>query len=764
MASPKPQVIVRREFELTADVTDLPLQACIIGPAGLAVTAADRDDIVEEYGLEGAWQYPQKTGFLEGADDIVSVFHDDAGHPFYNTGVVATADASSSVDLVTGAEMDENSLRVDLDDALIRIGRTTTIEAAAWPTPTCVDDLKNVVDFGTNIVSKPGYPRHEDLAVDAQVGDVVTITANSAEYVTTIIGFNTNDDGSVTQAVLSNNVSDGGSPYPATNLSILRRITNISVPKLSSVGVNWRYIDSSTSVFWGGHDGAGVSLTSDGLLLEVPELGAGEFECIAGVAYASFTAFLSDAISNEVQVAESLADIREAFGDNLNPNNPLGWAVYTAKLNSGGVPVLYIQTANQTLSEYTRAVAIAETERSCYSIVPCTEDAAIHSLIEGHISENSDPNVGRFRIGFFAPEVEETRNHTILYYTATSVLDDFPDDVYDPAGAATTAAVTVLDEDGTTVSATTTSVLIEVDTANAENPFTETQAGDLVYINAVASSWNSDTDVDLTYSSADLVARVTEVTNNDSLVAVIIEGTPTGAVTLSDTTYIQSVNSGSVVASKYAQTARGFDNERVFLVVSDRGVDGLKVNGDSVKNIYAAAAFAGLRATSAPQQPLSNVTINGFDGVNENEVLFTERDMTTMRDAGVWIVRQPKTGADAGAIFAQRQLSTSNLDIYRKEQSVTTNLDNVGFALLDGLNKYVGRLNITDGTMQLIETELGHILREKTAAASVTLGPQLSDYEIVSIERVEASLGTLKVQISLDVPLPMNTIDITLVI
>ena len=200
------------------------------------------------------------------------------------------------------------------------------------------------------------------------------------------------------------------------------------------------------------------------------------------------------------------------------------------------------------------------------------------------------------------------------------------------------------------------------------------------------------------------------------------------------------------------------------MIVSDRGVDGLKSDGSSVKNIYAAAAFAGLRATAAYQQPLSNITINGFDGVNDSEVIFTETDMSTMRDAGVWIVRQPKTGVDAGSIFAQRQLSTSNLDIYRKEQSVVTNLDNVSFALLDGLHKYVGRLNITPGTIQLIETELGHILREKTTAASTTLGPQLTDYEIVTIEQIEASLGTLKVQISLDVPLPMNTIDITLVV
>jgi len=742
--------------------------------------ASERSDIIEEYSLEGGWQAPEKTGFLAPLDDestgdtwhpIVSCFGSNVGHPFYNmpgnsneTGWIDDNDAGAILDLPDGAEIDQSSISVDIDDALIRLARTKTVEDTLFADAETPIEFKNVIDFKVNIVAKPGFPRAVELLDDAKVGDVVNLKNVPSElisYATTIIGFIANDDGSVQKAVLNNNVV--GSTETTEAVSIQRRVSNVSVPKLSTVGVNWRYVDSEKSVFWGGHDGTDpVDLTGDGVLVSASEIGTGEFECVCGVAYASYTAFLTDSVVNEISVIESIADVRAKFGDHLNPNNPLGWAVYTAKLNSGGVPVLYIQTANQTLSEYTRAVGLSEIERSCYSIVPCTEDPAIHSMIEGHIVENSDPDVGRFRIGWFAPEVEETRNHTLLYY-ADGEDANFPDDVYDPVGAHSTEGVEVLDEDGTAVTTATTSLLINA-TTDANNPFRFTGVGDLIYINASAASYNDDTDEDLTYATADLIARITSVTNDDTVEAVITVGTPSGAVTLSDETFIQSVRSGSDLAARYAQTARGFDNERIFMVVSDRGIDGLKVSGNSVKNIHAAAAFAGLRSTSAYQQPLSNVTINGFDGVNDDEVIFTERDMSTMRDAGVWLVRQPKTGVDAGEIFSQRQLSTSNLDIYRKEQSVTTNIDNISFSLLDALHQFVGRMNITPRTILLVRDSITSILREKTIAAAATLGPQLLSYEVVSIEQVEASLGTLKAQITLDVPLPMNSIDITLVV
>jgi hypothetical protein len=217
----------------------------------------------------------------------------------------------------------------------------------------------------------------------------------------------------------------------------------------------------------------------------------------------------------------------------------------------------------------------------------------------------------------------------------------------------------------------------------------------------------------------------------------------------------------AAAASKYVAVAGGFSSERVFAVVPDRGVNGLRVDGSSVKNWYVACAFAGLRSGSRPQQPLSNVELLGFDGLNITSPLFSEADLDTLRDGGIWVVRN----TNEGKIYSERQLSTSTLDLYRKEQSVTCNVDSVSFTLGDALRNLVGRVNITEETTALVEATIRQTLGTLAATnGAITVGPQLKTYEIVSITVPATAQDTLLVKIQISVPLPMNIIDITLVI
>ena len=64
MASPKPQVIVRREFELRPDVTAQPLNACIIGPASRVVSFKDHADVFESLNITDGIQAPEYTGHI----------------------------------------------------------------------------------------------------------------------------------------------------------------------------------------------------------------------------------------------------------------------------------------------------------------------------------------------------------------------------------------------------------------------------------------------------------------------------------------------------------------------------------------------------------------------------------------------------------------------------------------------------------------------------------------------------------------------------
>jgi len=749
MASPKPQVIVRREFELSPDVTAQPLNACIIGPASRVVDFLSRNDLIEGLSIQDPVDAPEYSGHVEGVTGTARVtkFITNAGDSLHGSLLATGLDASSvAVSVSSGYVIEADTVTLHAEDAFVRLARTLTQEGTTFTSADQYSTTANVIDCGVSVVTKPGFPRDSSLVDDVKVGDQVYVDA-TANTLTTVIGFQTETSGQVKRIVLANNAFTTSDTVTA--VSIRRRVSEIvNIPEIGgeTTEASWKHRVSDGKIYYGGYEEGGTTpagdLGTDGMQVNVPELGSGWFDMTSAVMYVSYTAYRND-LPMEVSTIESFSDIDDLFGTDLHPDNLLAWALWTAKSNSGAQPVHYIPTPDQQLTSYVSALAQAETERACYSIVPLSSASDVMAAVEGHVDNMSAPEEGKFRVGWFAPEI--TRGRIIESYTETLTYVD--------AG------------DGATPDAATTTVRI---TTNGVDSFKDANVGAIIYsdVNASAPAYDAFVTGDYSGNDRDEV-RITSVLNNDEVEATIVKiasgnsgvlpGTATDAVLYEDVT-------GSTLAQEYATTASGFDNERIFAVVPDRGIDGMRVNGVGVKNVHLAAAFAGLRSTSAVQQPLSNVTINGFDTLNKAEVIFSETNFSTMRDAGVWLVRQPKTGNQAGKIFSQRQLSTNNLDIYRKEQSVTTNIDNVEFALLDGLFGYVGRVNITPASIVLIQDALETILRDKTSANTATLGPQLISYEITSLEQVASSLGTLKVAVALQVPLPMNIIDLTLVI
>jgi hypothetical protein len=92
-------------------------------------------------------------------------------------------------------------------------------------------------------------------------------------------------------------------------------------------------------------------------------------------------------------------------------------------------------------------------------------------------------------------------------------------------------------------------------------------------------------------------------------------------------------------------------------------------------------------------------------------------------------------------------------------------VDSISFTLADVLRTLVGRVNITDNNKALVSSLLTAALTELSATnGAITVGPQLNSFAIVSITVPATAQDTLLVKIQITVPLPMNTIDITLVI
>jgi hypothetical protein len=447
----------------------------------------------------------------------------------------------------------------------------------------------------------------------------------------------------------------------------------------------------------------------------------------AGKFYMEYRAFL--AIAREVGSVNTLADITTQLGI-IDVDNSLAYGVYKAWSNANGATVHFIPTVSQTLNGnrgFADALALAKGDRNCYSLVPLTTSSEIWAAFVGHVQDESAPATGRFRVLWIAPEVE--------IHNKIQDSDSTGASIYGTSASFTAGKwyVNAVSEAG----------------GQVLPKFTETvQAGDYVRTKFNIDAFGRTTFVEY---------KVLAVVDNDT---VVISSATDPALSNFRIEIFRDLTSAAT-ATKYVQVAGGFSSERVFAIVPDRGVNGLRVDGTPVKNWYIACAFAGLRSGSRPQQPLSNVELLGFDGSNITSPLFGESDLDTLRDGGIWAVRN----TDEGKIYVERQLSTSTLDLYRKEQSVTCNVDSVSFTLGDALRNLVGRVNITEDTKNLVGATIRQTLGTLSATnGATTVGPQLNNYTIVSITVPATAQDTLLVKVQISIPLPMNIVDITLVI
>ena len=456
--------------------------------------------------------------------------------------------------------------------------------------------------------------------------------------------------------------------------------------------------------------------------------GTVDLSVTAGKLYFQYRAY--QALPRAVGSINSQSDITTQLGT-IHPDNPLAYGVYKAFQNANGATVHYIPTVSQTLNGtrgFADALALSKGNRNCYSLVPLSTDPAVWAACNAQVQAESAATIGRFRVMWIAPEISS--------HFATLKLD--------PNGAIMFAT-----------SDAPSGGLVQINAVDAQGTPTNPQFATYVKVGDwVRTNFSVDSTGAETYNEY----KVTAVLDNNSLQ---ISGGLSFTALVNDRIEIFRDLTSAELAAQYVAVAGGFASERVFAVVPDRGINGLQVDGVGVKNYYIACAFAGLRSGSRPQQPLSNVELLGFDGISTVDQLFSEADLDVLRDGGVWAVRN----TDDSRTYVERQLSTSVVDIYRKEQSITCNIDSMSFSVADGLKDLVGRVNITDQNLDTVRANLISILNQfQNATGSLTIGAQLRSYTIDQIFVPTTANDTVKAKITLVVPLPMNTIDITLVI
>jgi hypothetical protein len=429
---------------------------------------------------------------------------------------------------------------------------------------------------------------------------------------------------------------------------------------------------------------------------------------------------------NAIDSVRDLASVTTKLGT-VHPDNPLAQGVYDAVLNAQNQIVYFIGVATNNLAGYNAAIKISEKSDKVYSFVPLTFDRTIQDAVISHVNAYSTPEVGRWRIAWIsAPDNKSTMLYDLKdngdAYTAT-VTDD-------PAVSGTQYKLVTM------AGAKFIEAGVRANDSFRTN-FRLSPDGELVYDEYVVDRVRSNTTLLLTTSLSSAISS------------------PVKAQVVRNYTKSERAYNISRIAGDY-------NNRRVRAVFPDT----YKYGGVTKQGFFAAAGLAGLRSGVVPHQGLTNTEFLGADDLSKVVIEFSQDDLNTMAEQGVWILTQEVIGATP---YVRHQLTTDTRSLNTSEDSITTNVDSISYALRSVLAPFIGRFNVNPDNVIAVRAVLVEELRFRAGSTYTSrAGNQLvsftPDTDIIRLEQNAQYKDRLDVEVRLNVPYPMNYINLTLVV
>jgi hypothetical protein len=443
---------------------------------------------------------------------------------------------------------------------------------------------------------------------------------------------------------------------------------------------------------------------------------------IRGEVYVGYRALLNT-YTNAATSLDEVGDVTSTLGPAV-ADNPLALGVFKALQNAGGTPVYFMATKGDTLADYSEVLSAVYDEKNTYGFVPLTHDSEILAAVAAHCDSASAADRGRWRVAWFGAQTE---NETAVLYQ-----DSSEDILYG----------TITDDPNTTGTQYT---ILRCEEANFIT--NEVQAGYKVRTNYIV---DPATNV-ATYDEYTIDAVLTEE-------EVRLVAGPSLPVSVASKFEIWKVNSNQEIADQVKTQAGSYSSKRVRLVFPDYVSSG----GVQYDSMYLCAALAGLRSSVLPHQGLTNVEILGFDDVSRTTEWLGGQLLDEMAEAGVWIVTQDRSGM----VYTRHQLTTSTVDINRKEDSLVATFDAISARFLDFFvdSRYIGRRNITPGLINTLRADFRSlVLSIQYESETPSLGSMILSAEIVQLERHPTLTDRVIAKMRVDMPEPFNSFDITLI-
>lgn len=443
-----------------------------------------------------------------------------------------------------------------------------------------------------------------------------------------------------------------------------------------------------------------------------------------GQIYPSFRVMIQPQDTEDKYTITSIADIQKYFGT-IAVENDLAYACYCALEGSAGRQLYALRVTDNTASAYTAALNKVETDASTYNFCVLSQDRSIIEAATAYVTKRSEPDFKRWcrvLVGVDTPGA---------YIVAAK----------DEAGVALKADIGLIVNSKTEA----THVLqlaagMNLDLLDLEFNGGKTQLfpGDQVQNTLDGQKWT-----------------IVEVKNATTVTMKGGPATNTKALPVRFWKADTPINAGEYVAA----LAEGLNMRRCSLVWSDKAVKEIDGKFTVMPNKYLAATVAGIGSAVVPQAPITHTEITTIDSAVRMYTKYTQKDLDNIAKDGVLIITQDAKDLPC---YIRHQLTTeTDKGVMYYEESCTRNLDNISYAVVDILEKYIGRANVTPSALRAIKVDMISVLNSFMDDSPADLiGPSLLSWTNLSIKQDTVFKDRVIVKVDLYLPLPLNNIKV----
>jgi hypothetical protein len=451
-----------------------------------------------------------------------------------------------------------------------------------------------------------------------------------------------------------------------------------------------------------------------GLTFEVD--GLGTLPVLSADVLLSYRALRIDK-SSDIWSYTSVADLQADFGvDQIVPENPVVFAAFialqTATVETNLV-ALGADFVDDELLAYANAFDVVGLS-DMYAINVLTHSTPVHTALKAHCETLSQPDNRLERVGIACRKL----------VTSAVVADD----------AVTASGEGLSGDDNTTLTSSQSHFLTD-----------GVVPGHFVNIDAPEAAKGR--------------YKIAAVTSQTVLVLANGPDEPANSVSFTVEKDLQKNEQAAVLAA-YASSLAA---RRMNIVWPDvvRGPVGSEIR--DLPGYFLGSQLGALTTGLPTQQGFTNLSVAFFTGVRHSTKYFDRSQLNTIAGGGVMIFAQDVL--DVSALYIRHQLTSDTSAIKFQEYSITKNVDFIAKFIRNNHRAFIGKYNIVDTALDDLKanaTGIINFLRDNTRLPKI--GGVIRSGKLVLIEQDPVNIDSIIERYSLDIPIPLNNLDITIVV